>query len=609
MGDTGRHLAVSTGASGRSRVVLALLAATAMTLVATPPAQANTGYQLKAPPSSVSLGGSSVPHGIAVDQANHRIYVAIATTNGPGKGPGQIARFESDLTPAGIFGGGGSDYFSGVAVDPNTQGFYGAGAILHTPFGSIGSTPRMIPFSSAGVAGTSFPLSDTGTLPQIAVDSSGDIYYPNALTHTVQVFDSAGAVQDEITCGSCTGGAFGRPASVALSSSGDLYVVDLSPDRIVKLTPSGGSYTFSSLLQSGGGAAAVAVDPSTGDILVGALPNGARYHLIAYNSSGTQFDDFGAGLFTDPEAQFGGAAVAAQIGIDGTSHRVYVGDAAKFYVFEKTTISTPSATIKPATKVGQLTATLNAEVNANGHAALSCAFEYTDHADFEANGFTNAVEKSCSKLPDGTGSTAVEAKVSGLSLSTLYHYRVSTTTNGGSVSSGSQTFETLPNTPATATTEAPTAVTQTGATLKGKVNPQGGTVSSCRFEYGSSTSYGTNLACPTTPEAVTTDVALSKVISGLTAGTSYHYQLVVVTNAGTAKGGDVEFKTASPPSQPPSTPPATGGETPATPPPLTTPPPVTKPVPPLRCKKGFRKKKVRGKMKCVRKPRRKHRRR
>lgn len=583
------------GAARLRIAFLASLAALACSLVAVSPAEAGPGYELDASTPSRSLNGY-FPHGIAVDQANHRIYVAITTKNGFSGTPGEIERFESDLSAAGTFSSGSAPFYSGIAVNPVTQGFYAAQTLLHTPLGDLG-TAKMDPFSSTGVAGTSFALSDTGTLPQIATDSSGDVYYPNAATHSVQVFNSAGVLQEEIGCAGCTGGAFGKPVSVALDSDDNLYVADLSPDRVVKLTSSGGPYAFASLLQSGRGAAAVGVDPSSDDVLVGDLPNGRRYHVVAYNSAGVQFDDFGAGLFTDPEPAFG-PILAAQIAADATSHRLYIGDAGKFYVFDRVASSKlPTAAIKPPSKVGQLVATINANANVNGHAALSCEFEYTDDADFQLNEFANADTAACPQMPDGTNSVTLEKKLSGLAPATLFHYRLKVASNAGAATSGGETFTTLPVVPLTITAESALPVTESGATLNAKLNPHGGTVSNCHFEYGPTAAYGTNVSCTKLPEAVTTDVAESRAIAGLTPGATYHYRLVATSNAGTVNGGDVAFTTAVP-SQAAGD---SGSSSPAPNNPSTPPPTVTPPKPkPLTCRKGFRKKKVQGKVRCVR---------
>jgi chitodextrinase len=593
--------------SGWLPIASSLLAAAALMLVPAS-ARAALGYELDTGSPFISLGPDDIPHGLAVDQSSRRLYVAVLSTEIFSQAPGKVSRFESNRSAAGTFGAGAATYYSGVAVNPLTQGFYGAETRVESPFGSYG-TSRLNPFSSTGVAGTPFSLSNTGTLPQIATDSSGQIYYPNALNNTVQVFSSSGTLQETITCAGCPGGAFGSPVSVALNSEDDLYVADLAPDRIVKFTLSSGSYVYDSSLQSGRGAAAVAVDPSTDDVFVGDLPGGKRYHIVAYDSSGNQFDDFGAGLFTDPQV---GAIIAVQIAVDATSHELYVGELGKVYVFDRVTISPPTAVIDPASAVGQLVATLNATVNAKGHAVLDCDFEYVTDAQFQSSGFTDATSASCSKLPDGTSSVAIKANASGLLPSTQYRYRVSATSNAGTVTSANQAFTTLPSVPPTVTTDPATGVTETTAILAGRVNPHGGTVSDCHFEFGTTGSYGQDLPCkPEISGPVTNEVARKVDLKGLSPDTTYHFRLVVTSNAGTTQGSDVAFATPAPPAPTP-TPESPPPPAPEAVPPLPAPAPLTcrpgfvkqkvggTPTCVRKCRKGFVKKRVGGKVRCVR---------
>ncbi len=570
-----------------------LLAVTLLTAVLASPSRASLGYQLDSSHPSRALPGP--PKGLAVDQATEDIYVAVTSTN-PNTGAfGEVDRFNSDLTADGVFASGGG-YYTGVALDP-IGGFFGAQMeIRGTLIGNVG-TPRMDHFTSAGMFTGSFPVAYSNSFPPITTDSVGHIYFPNVNTHSVQVFNSAGALLEEITCSGCPGGSFGKPGSVALTSTNELYVADTNPDRVVKLTSSGGAYLFSSLLQSGRGAGAVAVDPSTGDVLVGDMPGGDNYHIVAYNSSGAQFDDFGAGLFTNASSGGYGALSAYQIAVNGTTHKLYVGEFSKFYVFEKTTASPPSAVAEPATNVGQLSATLKAAVNAKGHAALECDFEYTDEADFQANVFSNATSLPCPKNPDGMANTPLSVNVSGLTPSAAYRFRVTATSNAGTTSSNNQTFETLPAVPPTVSTGLAQSVGEAGAQLTGVVNPHGGAASDCHFEFGTSVSYGANFSCPALPGPSTTNVAEVKSVSGLKPSTTYHYRLVVITNAGTGAGDDVEFTTADPPVEPPPDPDPATPSAPSVPPVTTTPPPVTVSTP--KCKKGFRRQRINGQARCV----------
>jgi RHS repeat-associated protein len=98
------------------------------------------------------------------------------------------------------------------------------------------------------------------------------------------------------------------------------------------------------------------------------------------------------------------------------------------------------------------------------------------------------------------------------------------------------------------TTEAATSVGETGATLKGQVNPNGFSTT-YQLEYGLTTSYGTKV--PTTAESVgsgKTNVAVSKAISGLKGNTLYHYRVSATNANGTTVGADKTFTTPKLPS-------------------------------------------------------------
>ncbi len=89
------------------------------------------------------------------------------------------------------------------------------------------------------------------------------------------------------------------------------------------------------------------------------------------------------------------------------------------------------------------------------------------------------------------------------------------------------------------------AVGEKSATLYASVNPRGGNVSKCTFEYGTSTSYGSSASCSSLPGSGSSPVPVSaSIASGLTANTEYHYRISATNSAGTSKGGDVTFKTS-----------------------------------------------------------------
>jgi hypothetical protein len=99
------------------------------------------------------------------------------------------------------------------------------------------------------------------------------------------------------------------------------------------------------------------------------------------------------------------------------------------------------------------------------------------------------------------------------------------------------------------------SVTQTGATLGATVNPRGGRVDTCAFEYGTSTSYGLSAPCSSLPGSSTAPVGVSAAITGLLSGTIYDVRLVVGYSGSSAYGTDVTFTTLqSPPALTPAAP-------------------------------------------------------
>ncbi|MEA2257116.1 MAG: hypothetical protein QOG35_3161 [Solirubrobacteraceae bacterium] len=109
-------------------------------------------------------------------------------------------------------------------------------------------------------------------------------------------------------------------------------------------------------------------------------------------------------------------------------------------------------------------------------------------------------------------------------------------------------------------TYSPKAVTSTSATLSGVVDP-GGSTTNYWFELGTTTAYGTSTASAST--SGWSSVQVSKAVSGLTPGTTYHVRLVASNNRGTKAGDDVVFTTQG--TAPGPTPASSPAPTPAAP--------------------------------------------
>lgn len=97
--------------------------------------------------------------------------------------------------------------------------------------------------------------------------------------------------------------------------------------------------------------------------------------------------------------------------------------------------------------------------------------------------------------------------------------------------------------PPSATTGSPSSVGQSSATVNGTVNPNGQSTT-YYFKYGTATTYGLQ----TTPAGAgsgTGNVAVHAALDGLSPNTTYHYQLVATSSAGTGNGPDETFTTTT----------------------------------------------------------------
>ncbi len=204
----------------------------------------------------------------------------------------------------------------------------------------------------------------------------------------------------------------------------------------------------------------------------------------------------------------------------------------------KTLPNAPTVVTEKASAVTQTTATLNATVNPNGGEVTECNFEYGTTT------YYGSTAVSCASLPGkGTSAVAVSAPVTGLTANTEYHFRISATNAGGTSKGSDETFKTPVSAP-TVVTEAAASITQTTATLKATVNPNGGEVTECKFEYGTNTEYkSTPVSCTSLPGKGTSAVAVSAPVTGLTVNTTYHFRISATNSSGTSKGSDETLKT------------------------------------------------------------------
>jgi hypothetical protein len=193
----------------------------------------------------------------------------------------------------------------------------------------------------------------------------------------------------------------------------------------------------------------------------------------------------------------------------------------------------PVAVTGSATGVTVTSATLNGTVDPNGR-ATRWYFEYGTSTRYGSR-------TPAKSAGSGTTTTGVSAAVASLRPGRLYHFRLVATSDAGTSRGADRTFSTAG--PPTVVTGPASSLTHRSARLNGTVGPNG-LATTWYFEYGRSTRYGAKSRVRSAGKG-TRPVNVSVALSGLRAATTYHFRLVARNAAGTRRGADVAFTTAS----------------------------------------------------------------
>jgi hypothetical protein len=192
----------------------------------------------------------------------------------------------------------------------------------------------------------------------------------------------------------------------------------------------------------------------------------------------------------------------------------------------------PVVTTSPATLIASFSATLNGLLDPHG---------LTTNVHFEYG--TTISYGSSTSMQSRTGNTYlnISANISGLSTSTVYHFRIVATNSAGTRFGSDRTFTTLsPTGPPVATTNPATFIASFSSTLNALVDPHGLTTS-VHFQYGPTTSYGLTTAPQS--HSGNTYVGITANIGSLIPSTTYHFRVVASNSAGTTLGSDKAFTT------------------------------------------------------------------
>ncbi len=209
------------------------------------------------------------------------------------------------------------------------------------------------------------------------------------------------------------------------------------------------------------------------------------------------------------------------------------------------TTATPQAPVvesDTAVNITSTKATLQASVNPE----FADTHYYFEYGPTEAYG-TQVPAPPGTDIGESNSGQSAEATISGLSATSTYHFRVVAVNSLGTADGPDQTFTTA--TPQAPVVENETAVNVTAseAEMQASVNPEFADTH-YYFEYGPTEAYGTQVPAPPGTDIGESNSGQSAeaTISGLSAGTTYHFRVVAVNSLGTTYGADTTLTTAPP---------------------------------------------------------------
>jgi hypothetical protein len=359
----------------------------------------------------------------------------------------------------------------------------------------------------------------------------GETYVLDRGRKVVDRFDASGLFVSELTgtpAGAPVSGPFGEPEGVAVDASGDVFVID-AENRVVDEFDAAGAFVrqISEVPPGaptsgpfGGLNGSVAVSQASGAVYVGDSENKV---VDEFSSSGA----FIGQLTGTPGGSFGSVRGLA---VDGGGN-VYVADNEAKVVDELTS---------SGAFVRQLSGTPAGAPAPGGFAnPRALAVDQTSSSVFTAdNGLTPPVVDQF----DASGAFQTQLALAG---SNPVGLAVDGQGDLYVADNETRTVKVLaPKVIPDVSTGPASNVAEASATLGGSVNPDGLQTSSCAFEYGTSSAYGSTAPCSQSAAEIgtgTNPVPVSAVLAGLAPRTTYHFRLVAANANGANQGEDRAF--------------------------------------------------------------------
>lgn len=314
----------------------------------------------------------------------------------------------------------------------------------------------------------------------------------------------------------------GAGSGVGVDSREGIYAVNGEPKVSKYAAP-----TDTEVAEFGAGVTALAINPSTNNVLVDEGSSIALY--------GPFGEPYSTPVQTFPIEPEPALSESHGIAVDDATARTYVtqrgaDDVQAFGFAPLPEVETPSIT--------EASVTLHGKIDLEGETVSECRFEYGT----ETGLYPNSAE--CERATPFSGSETVplSATVAGLEARTTYHFRLTIVVGGHPRTSGTLSF--FSSTEPLVEEESVTAVSTSSATLTSRINPAG-LQTSYRFEYGPSEEYGASLPLPDGQigAGLTTSRVVSVQPQGLQTNTTYQYRVVAVNELGIKRGEDETFTT------------------------------------------------------------------
>jgi uncharacterized protein (TIGR03437 family) len=561
----------------------------------------STSGALSTPPQDIGSGTAPLPPSAPITglTANTTYYVQAVGQNGAGTVRGSVLSFTTSnippappavtTSPAASIAGNSATLNGSVnpnGLDTQVWFVYSTSSSLsrffYTAQQDVGSGTAAVPIS-AGISGLS---AGTTYYFQLVAQSAAGTFKGSILSFitasippVVTTF-AATSVSD----GTATLGASVNPNGLETQvwflygTDSNLKGALSSPKRdigagITAVSVSGGiasltmgtTYYFQAVAQSSGGTAygsilsfttlaiapTAATTPASSVTLTGAIlqstvnPNGLDTHIWFLYSTSSSL----SGAVSTPQQDIGSSTAAFSIGAGitllspDTTYYFQVlaqsgaGTSKGLILSFTTATATPTASTSAATSVTASSAILEGSVNPNG---LDTQVWFLYGTDSNLKGALSSPQQD---IGAGSAAVSVSASVGGLATNVNYYFQVVAQNSVGGTAYGSiLTFTTSPIAPTAVTTPA-ASITQTSAMLQGTVNPNG-LETRVWFLYGTDASLNGATATPQQDiGSGTAAVPVTAGITGLSANTTYYFQVVAQNGAAMVKGAALSLNT------------------------------------------------------------------